>query len=151
MLECFHIQDQRLQPDLVVISVQRERKVKLMVESCCRTTDDGSTVCITSNRKTIAPFWKSIRSGAAFVVACVASPCCTPIIVPIILALLGGTPVAVWLTQHIGWVYGGLTLVSVISLVLGLRWIGQKSTSANRTKRQESITPKVDAQPIVRN
>ena len=134
-----------------------------MVENCCRTTDDGSTVCITSSDKTNAvafsrnqtksdvPFWKSIRSGAAFALACVASPCCTPLVVPILLALLGGTPIALWLTQHIGWIYGGLTLISVISLALGLHWMRQKSASHSGTRRSEPILSKVDAQPIVQN
>lgn len=53
--------------------------------------------------------------------ACITSPCCTPLIVPLGLVLIAGTPLAAWLTQYIGWVYGGLTLVSIISLVLGWR------------------------------
>jgi hypothetical protein len=73
--------------------------------------------------------WKKIRSGLMFGVACITSPCCTPIIVPIVLALLAGTPLAVWLSAYVGWVYGGLTLLSVISLVLGFRWLGQKNAS----------------------
>ena len=48
-------------------------------------------------------------------VACVTSPCCTPLFVPLGLALLAGTPAAVWLSANLGWVYGGLTLVSIIS------------------------------------
>ena len=85
--------------------------------------------------------WKKIRSGFMFVVACVASPCCTPIIVPIGLALLAGTPFAVWASTHLGWVYGGLTLLSVASLVMALRWLGQKSAS-------KSMKPKAAIQPI---
>lgn len=73
--------------------------------------------------------WKKVRSGLMFGVACITSPCCTPIIVPIALALLAGTPVAVWLSANVGWVYGGLTLLSVVSLVLGFRWMGQKNAS----------------------
>jgi hypothetical protein len=73
--------------------------------------------------------WKKIRSALAFGVACIASPCCTPLIVPLGLALLAGTPFAVWASAHIGWVYGGLTLLSVVSLVMGLRWMGQKTAS----------------------
>lgn len=73
--------------------------------------------------------WKKIRSGVMFVIACVASPCCTPLIVPLGLALLAGTPIAVWASAHLGWVYGGLTLLSIASLVLGLRWMRQKSES----------------------
>jgi membrane protein implicated in regulation of membrane protease activity len=85
--------------------------------------------------------WKKIRSGVMFLIACVASPCCTPLIVPIGLALLAGTPFAVWASAHLGWVYGGLTLLSVVSLVLGLRWMRQKSES----KTSEG---KVAKQPI---
>jgi hypothetical protein len=51
--------------------------------------------------------WKKIRSGIMFVIACVASPCCTPLIVPLGLALLAGTPFAIWASAHLGWVYGG--------------------------------------------
>lgn len=85
--------------------------------------------------------WKKVRSVFAFGVACIASPCCTPLIVPLGLALLAGTPVAVWASANLGWVYGGLTLLSVISLVLGLRWMGQKSTSKSSepTSRIEPI------------
>jgi len=84
--------------------------------------------------------WKKIRSGFMFVVACVASPCCTPLIVPLGLALLAGTPVAIWASAHLGWVYGGLTLLSIVSLVLGLRWLGQKSAS-------KGSKPKATTQP----
>jgi hypothetical protein len=64
-----------------------------------------------------------------FVIACVISLCCTPLYVPLALALLGGTPIAVWLTANISWVYGGLTLLPIIGVVLGWRWLGKKSAS----------------------
>jgi len=87
--------------------------------------------------------WKKIRSGFMFVIACVASPCCTPLIVPLGLALLAGTPVAIWASAHLGWVYGGLTLLSIISLVLGLRWMRQKSESklSIENARKAAIQP----------
>ena len=84
--------------------------------------------------------WKKIRSGFMFGIACIASPCCTPLIVPLGLALVAGTPVAVWASAHLGWVYGGLTLVSIVSLVLGLRWLGQKSASKG-SKSKTAIQP----------
>lgn len=71
--------------------------------------------------------WKKIRSGLMFSVACVASPCCTPLIVPLGLSLLAGTLLAVWLSAHVGWIYGGLTFISIASLVMGFRWIGQRT------------------------
>lgn len=72
--------------------------------------------------------WQRIRGGVMFVIACIASPCCTPIIVPIVLALLAGTPAALWLGQNLGWVFGGLTLLSVVSFVLALRWLGKNGS-----------------------
>jgi hypothetical protein len=57
-----------------------------------------------------------------FGIACLTSPCCTPLIVPVILSLLAGSPLALWLGANVGWVYGGLTLLSVMSLVMALRW-----------------------------
>jgi hypothetical protein len=35
--------------------------------------------------------------------------------------------------QNLGWVYGGLTLLSGISFVLAFRWMGQKSESRKST------------------
>ena len=67
--------------------------------------------------------WHKIRSSLMFGITVIASPCCAPLLVPLLLALLAGTPIAIWLSYHTGWVYGGLTLVSIISLVLGVRWM----------------------------
>lgn len=67
-----------------------------------------------------------IRSGLMFGIAVIASPCCTPLIVPVVLVLLAGTPVAAWLSYHLSWVYGGLTMISIISLVLGFYWMRWK-------------------------
>ena len=81
-----------------------------------------------------------LRGMVMFLMTSITSPCCTPLIVPIILALLAGTPAAVWLTQHLGWVYGGLTLVSAVSLGLGLHWMRQQSPSPHTTPfRQEPV------------
>jgi predicted MFS family arabinose efflux permease len=73
--------------------------------------------------------WKKVRGGLMFGVACIASPCCAPLIVPLGLTLLAGTPIAIWLSANIGWRYGGLTFLSIISLVVGLRWMGQNAES----------------------
>jgi len=42
------------------------------------------------------------------------------------------------------WVYSGLTLLSVISLVLGFRWMGKK----NESKRSIETERKAAAQPL---
>jgi len=40
--------------------------------------------------------WKKIRSAAMFGVACITSPCCTPLIAPLGLAILAEMPVALF-------------------------------------------------------
>ena len=123
-----------------------------MSKDCCHTTQDGTTFwampasgeeagCSCASQpatpllmKTTPGLWLKIRGGVLFGVACLTSPCCTPLYVPLVLVLLAGTPVAAWLTHYLGWVYGGLTLVSVISLVLGWRWLGQGTTSQPRSQ-----------------
>jgi len=84
--------------------------------------------------------WQKVRSSVMFVIACIASPCCTPLIVPIGLALLAGTPVAVWASANLGWVYGGLTLLSVVSFVLAFRWMRQRSDT-RRSKPKATVYP----------
>ncbi len=87
--------------------------------------------------------WKKIRSGLVFGVACIASPCCTPLILPLGLALLAGTPVAIWASANLGWVYGGLTLISIASFVLAYRWMGHANASASKGSK-----PKAAIQPV---
>lgn len=72
---------------------------------------------------------KTIRAAIAFIIGTITSPCCIPLIVPIILALLAGTPLAVWITEHLGWVYAILILISVTSLVTGLMLLRRKNTT----------------------
>src|SRR5690242_17563441 len=109
-----------------------------MSEHCGSITEDGNAVCLPgacscsseSERKQPVSLpavpgvkkrslWHKIRVGVLFMIACIASPCCTPLIVPLGIALLAGTPVALWMSAHLGWVYGGLTLLSVLSFALG--------------------------------
>ena len=114
-----------------------------MTKDCCTTSNEGNVFCtlpemdqegggdcaLTPATSKATSFWSRIREGVMFGIACVTSPCCTPLFVPLALALLAGTPVAVWLATHISWIYGGLTGVSVISFVLGFRWMRQKTAS----------------------
>lgn len=77
--------------------------------------------------------WPKIRIGLAFGLALVTSPALTPLIVPRCFdsALLAGTLAAIWLADNAGWVYGGLTFISLISLLLGLRFLGDKTNVSN--------------------
>lgn len=100
-----------------------------MAEDCCHTAEDGSISCTVPAANTDKKLWPKIRSGVMFGIACITSPCCTPLIVPLGLGLLAGTPAAVWLSNYIGWLYAGLTLLSILSLIVGLRWARQKTSS----------------------
>ena len=82
------------------------------------------------------------RGILAFIVACFTSPCCTPLIVPLLLALLAGSPIALWISQNLGWVYGGLTVISIISFVLALRWF-------NRSKPAQPPTINLSNIPVM--
>lgn len=74
-------------------------------------------------------YWQKIRSGVMFVVSFVTCPCHLPLTLPLALVLLAGTPTAVWITQNVGWVYGGITVLFLLSFALGLRWFTQRTTS----------------------
>jgi len=153
---------------MCLLSYQQQSGGKsLMSEHCGSNTEDGSAVCVpgacscsseakskepivlsvpAKNKKIISfnqieenSMWKKIRAGFMFVVAFVTSPCCTPLIVPLGLALLAGTPVAVWLSANVGWVYGGLTLISIASFVLAYRWMGNKAQSKNSIRSIEPV------------
>ena len=113
-----------------------------MSENHCGTTEDGSPVCSvdcacssenttqeSETHTTKQDFSFNLRSGLSFAVACITSPCCTPIIVPLFLALIAGTPFAALVAQYTGLIYGALTLISIISLVLGFRWLSPRRKS----------------------
>ena len=76
----------------------------------------------------------SVISAILLGVACLTSPCCVPLIAPIILGLLAGTPLALWFTSHMGWMYGGLTLISAIGFLLLWRYAFQKSSLVRRSR-----------------
>ncbi|GEM_PF-1675641 len=80
-----------------------------------------------------------LKSIVMFIIACFTSPCCTPLIVPLVLTLIAGTPAALWLSQNLGWVYGVLTLISLISLMLALRWMGKRNASQSTAIRPSDI------------
>ena len=130
-----------------------------MTESGCHSAPNGEALCATgqrctcseqqmpapialtkvtrsiSHRETPQPQQlmrsKSIRSVLWVGVACLTSPCCTPLFVPLALALLAGTPIALWLTAVLGWVYGILTLISVCSLLLAFRSLSRKPSGSS--------------------
>jgi hypothetical protein len=79
--------------------------------------------------------WMMMRSGLLFLVGCLTSPCCAPMLVPIGLTLLAGTPVAVFLTQYLGWVYGVLTVVSVGSFLLTFLALRRRPTRSSQLSR----------------
>ena len=74
-------------------------------------------------------YWQKIRSGVMFVVSFITCPCHLPLTLPPVLVLLAGTPAAVWITQNVSWVYGGMTILFLVSLAFGLRWMGQANAA----------------------
>jgi hypothetical protein len=136
--------------------------------SCCSTTKEGASICIVpesgsasacgcsgSDQEEAAELLESdrqresislggkIRSGVLFGFACLASPCCTPLYVPLLLIVLAGTPAAIWLSANIGWVYGALTLISIISFVLAFRWWPQL-----KVKQHTKTAVQLETQPL---
>lgn len=93
-------------------------------------------------------FWQKIRSGVMFVVSFVSCPCHLPITLPLALALLAGTPLAVWISQHVGWVYGIFGGVFLLSLALGFAWVG--STNENEVCEPRS-NGSISSVPIPKN
>lgn len=75
-------------------------------------------------------FWQKIRCGVMFVISFITCPCHLPITLPLALVLLAGTPAAVWITQHSGWVYGIMAGVFLLSLALGFVWMGSSNENA---------------------
>ena len=65
-------------------------------------------------------------------VACLA--CCAPLIAPVILGLVAGTPLAALLTFSSGWLVGGLALLLVAGTTVG--WYLYKSTQALRLRHK---------------
>ena len=105
------------------------------------TSSDAGCDCSSSSKDQVLqaatkldPKTKSIQSAILLGVACLTSPCCVPLIAPIILGLLSGTPLALWFTSHMGWMYGGLTLISAISFLLVWRYAFQKSSLVRRSR-----------------
>lgn len=92
-----------------------------------------------------------LRGIVTFIIACITSPCCTPLIVPVLLTLLAGTPVALWMSQNLGWVYGVLTVVSILSFVLALRWLGQRKPTTIRPLDIPVIGDRAYVEPARRN
>lgn len=74
--------------------------------------------------------WKKIRTGTMFVIAFIACPCHLPITLPLLLAILAGSPLAVWIAQHKGWLYGIMAVVFIASLAFGFSWIGSSKKYA---------------------
>lgn len=122
----------------------------------CHTTSTAQLVSLTedaiplhlnstANNQTVEnrSTWQKIRGGVMLTIACIASPCCSVLLVPIVLTLLAGTPVAVWVSHNLGLVYGGLTLLSILSFVLAFRWLTKSSRRTGSTKNPSmSASPK---------
>ncbi len=90
------------------------------------TTKTAQTTIPETARADITETKRDVQSAVAFGFGCVASPCCTPLYIPLLLLVFAGTPFAAWLGANVGWVYGALTLLSVVGFGLAWRWRARK-------------------------
>lgn len=66
---------------------------------------------------------RKIFSGLMFTISAITCPCHLPLVLPFVLGLLAETSVAVWLTQNVNLVAGGMSVVFLTSLALGfVQW-----------------------------
>jgi mercuric ion transport protein len=91
--------------------------------------------------------WQKTRSGVMLVISFVSCPCHLPITLPLVLTLLAGTPAAVWIGNHVGWVYGGMAVLFVVSLGLGLRWILQTNAAREACEPRPARSTKRPSKP----
>ena len=66
--------------------------------------------------------WQKIRGGLMVAFAIITCPCHLPIVVPLLAALLAGTPAAILIAKYTGWVYGAMAGLFVLTLGLALQW-----------------------------
>lgn len=112
-------------------------------DTSCQMPQNGeapSCACQRENKAESSTLGEKIRQGGLFLVACLASPCCTPLFVPIVLSVFAGTSLGLWLTQNLFWVYGLLTLISIVSMVLLFRPKSQRKTTSQSLISVSSIS-----------
>lgn len=73
---------------------------------------------------------RKLWTSALFVIATVTSPCCSPLVVVLLVTVAAGTPLAAWVTQNLAWIYGGLTAISILSFIVGISRLRQKKLLA---------------------
>ena len=85
-----------------------------------------------------------------FVISFITCPCHLPIAMPLALVLLAGTPAAVWITQHSGWVYGIMAGVFSLSLALGFAWMRSSNENTGEVcEPRPNIS--ISSAPIAKN
>ena len=93
--------------------------------------------------------WQKIRGGLMVAFAIITCPCHLPIVVPLLAALLAGTPAAILIAKYTGWVYGVMAGLFALTLGLALQWTNppiaaecdpQLPNTVNKTMMQ--IAPK---------
>jgi hypothetical protein len=103
--------------------------------SCGCSSDTPATLEVGQKRLPVKSALGEVLGGALVLgVACLA--CCAPLIAPVILGLVAGTPLAALLTFSSGWLVGGLALLLVLAGTVG--WYFYKSTRA-RTRKFQAI------------
>jgi uncharacterized membrane protein len=114
-------------------------------ETSCSTSASTEASCGCSSNTPIPlevdkkrPSAKSVLGqtlGGALMLGVACLACCAPLIAPVILGLVAGTPLAALLTFSSGWLVGGLALLLVVAGTVGW-YLYKKSTRATRLRNQ---------------
>ena len=73
--------------------------------------------------------WQKIRGGLMIAFSVVTCPCHLPVVLPLLAALLSGTPAAILIAKYTGWVYGVMTVLFALTLGLALQWTNQPTAA----------------------
>jgi hypothetical protein len=113
-------------------------------ETSCSTSASTEASCGCSSNTPIPlevdkkrPSAKSVLGqtlGGALMLGVACLACCAPLIAPVILGLVAGTPLAALLTFSSGWLVGGFALLLVVAGTVGW-YLYKKSTRAIRLRK----------------
>jgi len=73
--------------------------------------------------------WNKIRGGLMIAFSVISCPCHLPVVLPLLAALLAGTPAAILIAKYTGWVYGVMTVLFALTLGLALQWTNQPTAA----------------------
>lgn len=76
-----------------------------------------------------------------------ACPCHLPLVLPLLLAVIGGTALGAWLTAHSGWLIALSTLYFIGALIVGLRLLTRSDAPAGAAREPGAPPPMPSSRP----